>query len=78
MISALVFLAAFLTDVCWARYVCAASDRSRWVCSSWAVGIYTCNALAVVEYTQNHWMLVPAIAGSFVGTAFGVPSKASP
>lgn len=73
MIAALlVFTAVASADVCWARYVGAVGARSRWVASSWAAALYVLGSFSVVEYTANHWLLIPAVLGSFAGTAVGV------
>lgn len=75
----LVFLATAIADVCWARYTSHAAAGRRWAAALWGVGIYLAGAFTVVEYTADHWMVVPAVLGAFVGTAVGVkPKEAKP
>ena len=73
MIQALiVFSAAALGDILWARYISHAAKGNRRGAAMWAAGMYLTGALVVVDYTANHWLLAPAVAGAFVGTAIGV------
>lgn len=74
--GALVFAATAIADVCWARYTAHASNGDRWAAASWGVGIYLAGAFTVLQYTADHWMVVPAVLGAFVGTAVGVKPKA--
>lgn len=75
---ALVFLSALATDVCWARYVTDAAAGRRWWAATWGAGIYVVGALTIIEYTRDHWMVVPAVLGAFVGTALGVTPSSAP
>jgi|HubBroStandDraft_5_1064220.scaffolds.fasta_scaffold35589_7 hypothetical protein len=70
--AVLVFLAAGAADVCWARYVGHVGDGSRWRAATWAAVLFALGSFSVVEYTSCRWLLVPAVAGAFVGTAVGV------
>ena len=72
----LVFLATAACDLCWARYTLYVTDGARWPAAFWAAAIYVVAAFTVVEYTADHWMVVPAVLGAFVGTAVGVKPKA--
>jgi hypothetical protein len=71
----LVFLATLTADICWARYTGHAANGERWAAAWWGAGIYAFGAFTVVVYTADHWMVVPAVLGAFVGTAVGVKPK---
>lgn len=70
--AALVFFAVAFADVCWTRWSSAVAAGRRWSAAWWGVGIYVIGSVSVIEYTANHWLLVPAVLGSFVGTAVAV------
>lgn len=70
--AVLVFLVVACADICWAKYIATASSKRPLPAACWAAAIYLAGAFTVVEYTQNHWLIIPALAGSFVGTWIGV------
>lgn len=67
-----VFLALFLADFAWAVCVRKVRDDSPVAAGLWAVAIFVPTAAGVISYTADHWLLIPAIAGTFVGTWAGV------
>jgi hypothetical protein len=69
------FLAVAAADVCWTKYMAAAGAGQRWLAGMWGAALYMIGAVAVVQYTTDHWLLIPAATGAFVGTAIGVNSK---
>jgi hypothetical protein len=71
----LVFAATLAADICWAHYVRHAARGSRWWAALWGVGPVLAGAFSVLQYTADHWMVVPAVLGAFVGTAVGVKPK---
>jgi hypothetical protein len=72
----LVFVAVGIADVCWAKYIAACSAKERWIAASWAAAISIGGLFSVIECTGNRWMVIPAVLGSFMGTAWAVPRKA--
>jgi hypothetical protein len=66
------FITMFLTDYFWALYVGAVQTRRPVVAGMWAVALFVMGGLAVIGYTSDHWLLVPAALGAFVGTVAGV------
>lgn len=66
------FVAMVVTDLCWARYIISANDRSPLEASAWAVSLFLLGAFTVLGYTRDRWLLIPATLGAFVGTYFGV------
>ena len=68
---ALVFLAVAALDVAWARYTRAVGGRKATRAAVWAVAIYALGALVTIEYVREPWLLVPAVAGAFIGTWIG-------
>lgn len=68
----LVFGLVAVGDICWARYTAHAADRNRVRASLWATAIYLVGSMTVIQYTGDHRLIVPAIAGAFVGTWLGV------
>jgi hypothetical protein len=70
--SIIAFLALALTDVCWAVYVDRVKEHKAFSSALWAVALFISGGVAVISYTTNHWLLIPAGLGAFVGTYAGV------
>jgi hypothetical protein len=68
----LVFAATLLVDVAWTRYIAEAAAKRAMPAALWSAGIIACGGFNVVAYTSNHWLIIPAILGAFVGTYFAV------
>jgi uncharacterized membrane protein YfcA len=69
------FFAIFLLDVVYTYYLrCVANDNVLGA-SFWSVACYILGSVAVINYTTNHWLVIPAIAGAFVGTYVGMKIK---
>lgn len=75
MTALLVFLSTLAADVCWARYVRAAGSGQWARAGAWSCGIFLTGAFAIVSYVGNHWLLIPAVAGAFVGSCVGVGAR---
>jgi hypothetical protein len=69
-----VFVVVAIADVCWARYTAACARGSRWYAAGWSVSLYWLGSISVMSYTADHRLILPALAGAFVGTAIGVKS----
>ena len=69
------FFAIFLLDVVYTYYLRCVADNSVLGASFWSVACYILGSVAVINYTTNHWLLIPAMAGAFVGTFVGMKIK---
>ena len=68
----LVFGAMVALDFVWARYTQACAAKLRLPAAGYAALIMVFNGTVVLGYVHNAWMLIPAIAGAFVGTFLGI------
>ena len=69
----LVFFAAALYDLCWARYLQAAAQGKRIMAACWSVTVYLVGLVGLVGVLDvSSWMIIPEVAGLFVGTVAGV------
>ena len=68
----LAFLALAILDFCWALYVGKVKDGNAMQAGLWAIALYALGAGATIGWIENHWLLLPACAGAFVGTCVGV------
>ena len=64
----LVFLGAGLADVVWALYIRRAGEGKAASAGFLAALIILFGAYITIEYVENHWYLIPAVVGAFVGT----------
>lgn len=69
---AAVFAALALLDFVWARYTLAITDKRAVPAGIYAVGILALGGFSVISYTTDHWLLIPACSGAFVGTFLAV------
>lgn len=67
-----VFAALTLLDFVWARYTLAITDKRAVPAGIYAVGILALGGFSVISYTTDHWLLIPACSGAFVGTFMAV------
>lgn len=67
-----VFIITFALDVVWAWYTAALVAKRIFPASSYAAGIIVLSAANVISFVHNPWMVLPAMAGAFCGTAFGM------
>ena len=65
----LIFLGTVILDVAWTFYLMRVEERNPIHSGFWAVVIYLVGALIVISYSTNHLLLIPAVLGSFIGTA---------
>jgi hypothetical protein len=64
----LVFLGAGLTDVVWVLYIRRAGEGKAVSAGFLSMLIILFGAYITIEYVGNHWYLLPAVLGAFVGT----------
>jgi hypothetical protein len=67
----IVFISLFALNVIWARYTIEVTNGSRWKAGACASAITVLSGYAAISYVSNPWMLLPAMAGAFLGTGIG-------
>jgi hypothetical protein len=65
---AVVFFSAVGLDALWALYIRRSSQGKALAAASCAAVLLGLGAFNAISYLDNHWMLVPAMSGAFVGT----------
>ena len=65
---AVVFFSAVGLDALWALYIRRSSQGKALAAASCAAVLLGLGAFNAISYLENHWMLVPAMSGAFVGT----------
>ena len=57
-----------LLDLIWVKYTHAMMQHRAFAAGIWAMGITLCMAVMTINFVTNPWMIIPTVAGSFVGT----------
>jgi hypothetical protein len=70
--SIVIFLVMVAVDWVWASYTKSVTEKKPIAAGVHAVGILAFGAVSVIGYTSNHWLLIPACGGAFVGTYLAV------
>lgn len=68
----IVFLAAFVTDICWAFYVNKVKNGRALPSGVWAVFLFLTGSIATTAYVKDPLYLLPAAIGAFLGTVITV------
>ncbi len=71
----LVFLAMFVTDVCWTFYLLNVEGRKSIAAGLWAMALYVFGAFVVSSYVDNKLLIIAAAFGSFAGTYVTIEYK---
>jgi hypothetical protein len=66
------FLLVFATDILYTYYLKAVTSDKILAASFWATACTFCAAVAAISYVEDHYMLIPALIGAFVGTYVGM------
>ena len=66
------FAAVFATDLIYVYFVKSIQDNRPLMAAWWSMTVTFTASVAVINYTQDHWALIPALAGAFFGTWFGM------
>lgn len=66
--SAVAFISVAALDFVWAKYTYAMTGRRPIAAGLYAGAIFALGGVAVLSYAANPWMLLPSVAGAFVGT----------
>lgn len=68
MTYVLVFIITLLVDVAWTKYMLRAAEKQAVFAAHWSAAIVGLGGLNVLIYVSNHWALIPAACGAWVGT----------
>ena len=66
------FLAVFATDLLYIYFVKSIQDDRPWAVAWWSMAVTLTASVAVINYTEDHWALIPALAGAYLGALAGV------
>lgn len=66
------FFAVFATDLIYVYFVRSIQDNRPLMAAWWSMAVTFTASVAVINYTQDHWALIPALAGAYFGTLFGM------
>jgi len=66
------FAAVFATDLIYVYFVKSIQDDRAMMAAWWSVAVTFTASVAVINYTEDHWALIPALAGAYCGTLFGM------
>ena len=67
-----VFVISALADMAWAIYTRHVVLHHAVPAAVWSAIIMLIVGFNTIAYTENHWLIVPAVAGAFVGTYVAV------
>ena len=66
------FIAVFATDLIYVYFVKSIQDNRSMMAAWWSMVVTFTASVAVINYTEDHWALIPALAGAYCGTLFGM------
>ena len=66
------FIAVTVVDYFYTFYLKSVNENKALKAGFWGAVIWLIGSIAVIEYTANHWLLIPACMGAFVGTYIGI------
>ena len=69
------FLAVFATDLIYVYFVKSIQTDRPFMAAWWSMVVTFTASIAVINYTTDHWALIPALAGAYCGTLFGMKIK---
>ena len=69
------FFAVFATDLIYVYFVKSIQDNRPAMAAWWSMVVTLTASIAVINYTEDHWALIPALAGAYCGTLFGMRIK---
>lgn len=67
-----VFASVAAADYAWTKYNMHSAAKHPHRAAGWSAAIIAFGAVSVVSYTTNHWLLIPALLGAYVGTYVAV------
>lgn len=72
------FLSMAALDFIWAKYTKAATDHRALAAANLSAALVACNVVVTLGYVTNVWLIVPTLAGAWVGTYWGVRKPSGP
>ena len=67
-----VILITSIADVCWTMYMIEVGKKREIRAATWSSAIIALGGVTVISYTVNHWFILAAIFGSWIGTYWTV------
>ena len=64
------FILVFAVDIIYTYYLKAVTENNAFKSSFWGAVCWLIGSYAVIEYTADHWLLIPACLGTYVGVKF--------
>lgn len=71
-LGVLVFVCEVLADFAWASYMLGVANNKAHRAGAWSGAIQLLGSITILAYVDLPWLVVPAIAGSYVGTVWAV------
>ena len=68
----LTFFAVFATDLIYVYFVKSIQNNRPLMAAWWSMACTFTASIAVINYTEDHWALIPALAGAYFGTLYGM------
>ncbi len=65
---AISFSSMMMLDLIWVKYTHAMMQHRALAAGLWAMGITLCMTVMTINFVTNPWMIIPTVAGAFVGT----------
>ena len=66
------FFAVFFTDVLYVNLVKSIQQDHHWKAAFWGMVVTFASSVAIINYTNDNLAILPALAGAFFGTFFGM------
>lgn len=66
------FVAIFATDLLYVYFVKSIQNDRAWSAAWWSMVVTFTASVGIIGYTEDHWALIPALAGAFCGTWIGM------
>jgi tryptophan-rich sensory protein len=70
--AVLIFFIDLIVAFAWAKSIKAIASNKPVTAALFASFITLSGAITIISYTTNHWLLIPAVLGSGVGTYLSV------
>jgi len=69
------FFAIFATDLLYVYFVKSIQNDRAWSAAGWSMVVTFTASVGIIGYTEDHWALIPALAGAYCGTWAGMIIK---
>jgi hypothetical protein len=67
-----VFFATLACDFAWTKYNLHSAAKNAHRAAAWSSAIIAFGTINVISYTTNHWLVIPALLGAYVGTYLAI------